>query len=139
MCVTYAGRQAATKLRRTLENNVFGASRVEIPETPHYPPHSPLEIHLFVARGLVPLTPYEPHCISLRQLIQVRSGTQTTVAHDKMSELLGDLLIMVLFGTQASFTHPGIILPAKETLGDLELRAIVRKSREIKDDRLVQY
>ncbi|KAF8459411.1 hypothetical protein BGX38DRAFT_1264342 [Terfezia claveryi] len=54
-----------------------------------------------------------------------------------MSELLGDLLITVLFGTQASFTHPGIILPAKETLGDLELKTIVRKSQRNKADREV--
>ena len=59
--------------------------------------------------------------------------------NDKMSELLGDLLITVLFGTQASFTHPGIILPAKETLGDLELKTIVRKSQRNKADRLVEY
>ena len=56
-----------------------------------------------------------------------------------MSELLGDLLITVLFGTQASFTHPGIILPKKEALGDSELRAIVRKSQRNKADRLVQH
>ncbi|KAF8422649.1 hypothetical protein EV426DRAFT_161305 [Tirmania nivea] len=54
-----------------------------------------------------------------------------------MSELLGDLLITVLFGIQASFTHPGIILPPKETLGDLELKAIVRKSQRNKADREV--
>ncbi|RPB25869.1 hypothetical protein L211DRAFT_835950 [Terfezia boudieri ATCC MYA-4762] len=54
-----------------------------------------------------------------------------------MSELLGDLLITVLFGIQASFTHPGIILPAKETLGDLELKTIVRKSQRNKADREV--
>ncbi|KAI5807371.1 spinocerebellar ataxia type 10 protein domain-containing protein [Peziza echinospora] len=52
-----------------------------------------------------------------------------------MSELLADLLLTVLFGTQASFTHPGIILPAKESLGDSELKTIVRKSQRNKEAR----
>jgi len=78
-----------------------------------------------------------PHCISLNTCSYY--GTQTRRAHGRMSELLGDLLITVLFGTQASFTHPGIILPAKETLGDQELKTIVRKSQRNKSDRLVEY
>ena len=54
-----------------------------------------------------------------------------------MSELLADLLITVLFGTQASFTHPGVILPAKESLGDTELKSIVRQSQRVKEARFV--
>lgn len=52
-----------------------------------------------------------------------------------MSQLLPELLLTVLFGTQASFTHPGIILPQKESLSDSELKAIVRKSQRQKDAR----
>lgn len=65
------------------------------------------------------------------------TATARASAHDKMSELLADLLITVLFGTSASFTHPGVILPAKESLGDLELKTIVRKSQRNKAERLV--
>ncbi|KAF8475816.1 spinocerebellar ataxia type 10 protein domain-containing protein [Kalaharituber pfeilii] len=54
-----------------------------------------------------------------------------------MSELLADLLITVLFGTQASFTHPGVILPDKESLCDNELKAIVLKSQRDKESREV--
>lgn len=62
-------------------------------------------------------------------------STCSSTPHDTMSELLADLLIIVLFGTQASFTHPGVILPAKESLGDIELKSIVRRSQRNKAER----
>lgn len=51
--------------------------------------------------------------------------------------LLPELLLTVLFGTQASFTHPGVILPQKESLGDSELKAIVKKSQRSREARCV--
>lgn len=51
--------------------------------------------------------------------------------------LLPELLLTVLFGTQASFTHPGVILPQKESLGDSELKAIVKKSQRSREARSV--
>lgn len=49
--------------------------------------------------------------------------------------LLPELLLTVLFGTQASFTHPGVILPQKELLGDSELKNIVKKSQRSREAR----
>ncbi|KAH8153766.1 uncharacterized protein LAJ45_01533 [Morchella importuna] len=49
--------------------------------------------------------------------------------------LLPELLLTVLFGTQASFTHPGVILPQKELLGDTELKNIVKKSQRSREAR----
>ncbi|KAL7275318.1 hypothetical protein RUND412_001743 [Rhizina undulata] len=49
--------------------------------------------------------------------------------------LLPELLLTVLFGTQASFTHPGVILPQKETLGDNELKGIVKRTQRSREAR----
>ena len=49
--------------------------------------------------------------------------------------LLPELLLTVLFGAQASFTHPGIILPPKELLGDSELKAIIKRTQKSRDAR----
>ncbi|CAZ80665.1 unnamed protein product [Tuber melanosporum] len=51
--------------------------------------------------------------------------------------LLPELLLTVLFGAQASFTHPGIILPSKELLGDSELKAIIKRTQKSRDAREV--
>lgn len=59
-----------------------------------------------------------------------------SVGQSQMS-LLPELLLTVLFGTQASFTHPGVILPQKESLGDLELKAIVKKSQRSREARYI--
>jgi hypothetical protein len=53
--------------------------------------------------------------------------------------LLPELLLTVLFGTQASFTHPGVILPQKESLGDSELKNIVKQSQRSREARYVFY
>lgn len=43
--------------------------------------------------------------------------------------LLEDLLITLLFGTQASFTHPGILIPTVESTGDAELKNVVKETQ----------
>jgi len=49
--------------------------------------------------------------------------------------LLPELLLTVLFGAQASFTHPGIILPPKELLGDSELKGIIKRTQKSREAR----
>jgi len=44
-------------------------------------------------------------------------------------QYLPDLLLTVLFGVQASFTHPGILSVDKERLGDSELKGIVKRTQ----------
>jgi len=66
-----------------------------------------------------------------------RTSTTEDSDPDKASamSLLPELLLTVLFGAQASFTHPGIILPPKELLGDSELKAIIKRTQKSRDAR----
>ncbi|KAK6507919.1 copper transport protein [Arthrobotrys musiformis] len=52
-------------------------------------------------------------------------------------QYLPDLLLAVLFSIQASFTHPGVLSPDKEKLGDDELRAIVKRTQTSSEAREV--
>ncbi|KAJ6256181.1 hypothetical protein Dda_9016 [Drechslerella dactyloides] len=58
---------------------------------------------------------------------------------DAMTQLqfLPELLLAVLFSIQASFTHPGVLSPDKEKLGDDELRAIVKRTQTSSEAREV--
>ena len=49
--------------------------------------------------------------------------------------LLEDLLLTLLFGVQASFTHPGIITPASESTGDAELKNVVKQTQRSREAR----
>lgn len=66
--------------------------------------------------------------------VQIRGSVTNSIG----MSLLPELLLTVLFGTQASFTHPGVILPQKESLGDSELKAIVKKSQRSREARYVE-
>ena len=46
-----------------------------------------------------------------------------------MSQLLVDLLVLVLFGVQSTFTHAGVLRPSSENNADAELKDIVKKSQ----------
>ena len=50
-------------------------------------------------------------------------------------QYLPDLLLTVLFGVNASLTHPGILSPEKERLGDSELKAIVKRTQSSEEAR----
>ncbi|KAF3215327.1 copper transport protein [Orbilia oligospora] len=52
-------------------------------------------------------------------------------------QYLPELLLAVLFSIQASFTHPGVLSPDKEKLGDDELRAIVKRTQTSSEAREV--
>lgn len=49
--------------------------------------------------------------------------------------LLEDLLVTLLFGVEASFTHPGIIMPAVESTGDTELKNVVKQTQRSRESR----
>ncbi|EWC46424.1 hypothetical protein DRE_04367 [Drechslerella stenobrocha 248] len=52
-------------------------------------------------------------------------------------QFLPELLLAVLFSIQASFTHPGVLSPEKEKLGEDELRAIVKRTQTSSEAREV--
>ncbi|KAI5778382.1 spinocerebellar ataxia type 10 protein domain-containing protein [Geopyxis carbonaria] len=49
--------------------------------------------------------------------------------------LLEALLVTLLFGTQASFTHPGILMPTVESTGDTELKNVVKQTQRSREAR----
>lgn len=55
-----------------------------------------------------------------------------------MSQFLPDLLLTLLYGMEAMFTHPGIILSAKEKLAEDEFKEIIKQTASNKAARWVQ-
>lgn len=49
--------------------------------------------------------------------------------------LIEDLLITLLFGVGASFTHPGIFVPTVESTVDSELKNVVRQTQTSREAR----
>jgi len=49
--------------------------------------------------------------------------------------LLEDLLVTVLFGVAASFTHPGILIPTVESTGDAELKNVIKQTQRSREAR----
>jgi hypothetical protein len=49
--------------------------------------------------------------------------------------LIEDLLITLLFGAEASFTHPGILIPTVESTGDTELKNVVKQTQRSREAR----
>ncbi|KAA8894355.1 spinocerebellar ataxia type 10 protein domain-containing protein [Sphaerosporella brunnea] len=49
--------------------------------------------------------------------------------------LLEDLLVTLLFGVEASFTHPGILIPTVESTGDAELKNVVKTTQRSRESR----
>jgi len=49
--------------------------------------------------------------------------------------LLEDLLVTLLFGVEASFTHPGILIPTVESTGDAELKNVVKQTQRSREAR----
>lgn len=66
------------------------------------------------------------------------SQDDSVPSRDLSISLLPELLLTLLFGAQASFTHPGIILPQKESLGDAELREVIKKTQKSREARCVK-
>jgi hypothetical protein len=51
--------------------------------------------------------------------------------------LLEDLLVTLLFGIEASFTHPGILVQAVENTSDAELKNVVKQTQRSRESRCV--
>lgn len=51
--------------------------------------------------------------------------------------LLEDLLVTLLWGTKATLTHPGILLPSSESTSDTELKNIVKQTQRVQESRYV--
>jgi hypothetical protein len=52
--------------------------------------------------------------------------------------LLEDLLVTLLFGVEASFTHPGILIPTVESTGDAELKNVVKSTQRSRESRYMR-
>ena len=49
--------------------------------------------------------------------------------------LVEDLLVTLLFGAEATFTHPGILVPSVESTVDSELKNVVKQTQRSREAR----